>query len=91
MLDCERLTRAEQCEQRLVDLLRGLAVRYWVCAHDLGDLGQRVRRPQVDRVEQRPGDEERDLVEQLVVVVPGVPVARGEERTGRVSETRASG
>ena len=55
-----------------------LAMRAWVLADDRGDLGQRVRRPQQDRREQRAGDDERHGVHEPRVVIPGVPVAGGE-------------
>ena len=58
-----------------MDPLRVLAVRRRVGADDLGDLGQGVGRPEVDRVEQRARDEERHGLEQPVVVVARVAVA----------------
>ena len=46
--------------------------------------GQRVGRPEVDRVEQRPGDQERHLVQQLgVVVARSRDSGRPGTRTGR--------
>ena len=91
-----RLRVPQVGEHRVVDPPRVLAVRDRVRPDDLGDLRQRVGGPQVDRVEQRPGDEERHLVEEPVVVVarrrgsgpPGTRTGRRPRWSGRSAGVR---
>ena len=71
----EALAVPEPGVQPLVDARRRLAVRRRVLADQLGDLDQRVRGPQPDRVEQRVLDQERAAA---VVGVAGVAVGARE-------------